>query len=246
MLTGRTLTIAAAAVGAVAVLSLAGRGGAEPPQPAQAAQGAPPPPSLARYLRFTGTGTVRVNPDTASISFTTGGTAGSKADAVAQAGAAMRRVIAAMQSHGVERGDLQTSSDVYQDTSRGVWEANEYLQVTVHDVHSAGGLVSRGLTAGADSASGPQFSLSDQSAGYDAALRAAMASARAHADAAAALIGGRVTGVISVDDASVGSPQPVYALGAMDSVQSVPVMPVRQGKQEVTVAVTVTFGYEAG
>jgi hypothetical protein len=30
---------------------------------------------------------------------------------------------------------------------------------------------------------------------------------------------------------------------AADSLQAFPVMPVRHGKQEVTVAVTVTFGY---
>lgn len=242
MLSGRWLMVPAAAVGALAAVSLAGHGGAAPPEPAQAAQAAPPA-SLARYLRFTGTGTVRVKPDTAGISFTTNGTGGSKADAVSEAGSAMRRVIAAMQSHGVSRSDLQTSSDVYLDTSSGVWQASEYLQVTVHDVHAAGRLIARGLSAGADSSSGPEFSLSDHSTGYDAALRAAMADARAHADAAAALIGSRVTGVISVDDATTGTAQPLYAPGAMDSVQSVPVMPVRHGMQDVTVAVTVTFSY---
>lgn len=243
MLNGRW--IAAAAVGAAAALWLGGHGGAAPPPPANAAQAAPPAPSLARYLRFTGTGTVRVNPDTAGISFTTDGTGGSKADAVAEAGSAMRRVIAAMQDHGVKRGDLQTSNEVYRDTTNGVWHASQYLQVTVHDVHSAGSLVSRGLAAGADSSSGPQFSLSDQDTGYDAALRAAVADARAHADAAAALIGARVTGVISVDDTSSATTPPVYGMAAADRL-GVPVMPVRHGKQEVTVSVSVTFSYGSG
>lgn len=242
MLSGRWLMVPAAVAGALAGLSLAGHGGAAAPQPAQASQAAPPA-ALSNYLRFTGTGTVRVKPDTAGISFTTDGTGGSKADAVSQAGSEMRHVIAAMQSHGVSRSDLQTSSDVYRDTSVGVWRASEYLQVTVHDVHAAGGLISRGLAAGADSSSGPEFSLSDRSAGYDAALRAAMADARSHADAAAALIGAQVTGVISVDDASTSPAQPVYGPAATDSLGAVPVMPVRQGKQEVTVAVTVTFSY---
>jgi uncharacterized protein len=246
MLTGRWIVIPAAAAGAAIALSLGGRGAAAPTPPAQAAQAAPAAPSLPRYLRFTGTGTVRVNPDTAGISFTTGGTSGSKAGAVAEAGSAMRAVIAAMERHGVRRADLQTSSDVYEDTSRGVWQASEYLQVTVHDVHAAGRLISRGLAAGADSSSGPQFSLSDRSTGYDAALRAAIADARTHADAAASLIGARVTGVISVDDASGAPTPPMYALGTADSLQAFPAMPVRHGKQEVTVAVEVTFSYAAG
>jgi uncharacterized protein YggE len=240
MLTRRSIT--AATVGAAAALWLGGHGGGVAGRPAEAAQRATPAPPLARYLRFTGTGTARVNPDTASISFTTDGTGGSKADAVAEAGSAMRRVLAAMKEHGVHRGDLQTSSNVYEDSSRGLWHADEYLQVTVHDVHAAGSLVSRGLAAGADSSSGPEFSLSDDTAGYDAALRGAVADARAHADAAAALIGGRVTGVISVDDATGASGQPVYGPAA-DSLQAFPIMPVRHGKQEVTVAVTVTFDY---
>ena len=234
----------AAGVGAAVALLMGGHGGGRP-APAQAAQVAPATAPLAKYLRFTGTGTVQVNPDTASISFTTNGSSGSKASAVSDAGSAMRRVIAAMERNGVGRGDLQTSSNVYEDTSRGVWEASEYQQVTVHSVHGAGGLVSKGLAAGADSSSGPDFSLSSQSAGYDAALRAAVADARAHADAAAALIGDQVTGVISVDDTPTGYPTPTYGM-ALDNAQAMPVMPVRQGKQQVTVSVEVTFSYGSG
>ena len=246
MLGGQRMVVPAlaAGVGAAVVLFAGGHGGA-PPAPAQAAQVAPAAAPLAKYLRFTGTGTVQVNPDTANISFTTNGSGSSKAGAVSEAGSAMRRVIAAMERNGVQRGDLQTSSNVYDDTSRGVWEASEYLQVTVHSVHGAGGLVSKGLAAGADSSSGPDFSLSSQSAGYDAALRAAVADARAHADAAAALIGDQVTGVISVDDTPTAYPTPIYGM-ALDGAQAMPVMPVRHGKQQVTVSVEVTFSYGSG
>jgi uncharacterized protein len=199
---------------------------------------------LAPYLRFTGTGTVRVKPDTASISFTTGGENSDKSAAVNQASADMRRVIAAMQHHGVKRGDLQSSTDVYQDTTRGVYDASEYLQVTVRHIADAGKLVAAGLNAGADSSSGPSFSLSDQNAGYAAALRAAVSNARAHADAAARLIGAQVTGVISVDDTTTPVGQPVYGLAfqaaAPDGVATVP---VQHGMQQVSVSVTATFAY---
>ncbi len=245
MFAGRGIVAAlAAGLGAAVTLALIHGAAAGPPELAQAAQGPPAAAPLAPYLRFTGTGTVRVNPDTAGISFTTSGTGGSKSEAVAGAGDGMRRVIAAMEHHGVRRADLQTSSDVYDDTSRGVWVASESLQVTVHDTHAAATLVSQGLAAGADSASGPQYSLSDHSTGYDAALGAAVADARAHADAAAALIGAHVTGVISVEDASTAQPVPIYGTAA-DSLNAVPAMPERQGKQDVTVSVSVTFGYAA-
>jgi uncharacterized protein YggE len=244
---GRGIMVAAVAAGVGAAVTLAlGHGGAAgPPDVAQAAQAPPAAAPLAQYLRFTGTGTVHVRPDTAGISFTTSGTGGSKGEAVAGAGAGMRRVIDAMQRHGVHRSDLQTSSDVYDDTSRGVWVASESLQVTVHDTHAVAGLISRGLAAGADSSSGPQYSLSDHSTGYDAALQAAIADARAHADAAAALIGAHVTGVISVEDTSTAQPVPIYGAAA-DALSSVPAMPQRQGTQDVTVGVIVTFSYATG
>jgi uncharacterized protein YggE len=216
--------------------------------PAQAATTAPGPAAtpLTPYLKFTGTGTVRVKPDTASISFTTSGEDSSKSTAVNAAGAGMRRVIAAMQQHGVARGDLQTNMDVYRDTTRGVYQASEYLQVTVRQVSDAGKLLAAGLNAGADSSSGPSFSLTDQNAGYTSALRAAVANARAHADAASALIGAHVTGVISVDDSATAQGGPIYAQSFGAAADSVQPVPVAHGMQEVSVSVTVVFSYATG
>ena len=214
---------------------------------APAAQAGTSTQQLAPYLRFTGTGTVQVKPDTASISFSTSGEDSSKSSAVNEASSAMRGVIASMTRHGIGHGDLQTSSDVYLDTTRGVYDASESLQVTVHDVKGAGKLVADGLNAGADSSSGPNFSLSDQNTGYDTALRAAMANARAHADAAAELIGAHVTGVTSVDDTAGQTQEPVYGFGVRSATaDSVAPVPTEHGKQPVTATVTVEFSYAQG
>ena len=245
----RQIVSAAAVGGAVAAtlaLVTAGNPRSAGPAPAQAAQ-APPASGvpLSRYLRFTGTGTASVRPDTATIWFSTSGESSVKGSAVNAASAHMRQVIAAMGRNGIAQRDMQTSSDVYQDTSRGVYEASESLQVTVHKVESAGKLVAVGLNAGASSSSGPEFSLDNQNAGYDAALRAAVANARAHADAAAALIGVRLTDVISVDDVPVASGEPIYgALTRAVPDSAVPV-PTKRGMQQVSVTVTVTYGYAA-
>jgi uncharacterized protein YggE len=158
----------------------------------------------------------------------------------------MRRVIAAMQHNGISKPDLETSSDVYHDTTRGIYQASESLQVTVHEVDVAGQLVATGLNAGADSASGPEFSLTNQNAGYDAALRAAVQNARSHADAAASLVGIHVTGVLSIDDVPVSGGEPIYgALAAPAQDRTLPV-PVRRGLQQVSVTLTVTFAYANG
>jgi uncharacterized protein len=234
----------AAAIVSVFALARSGGGGDGLTPQAQAASVAPAQ-QLSPFLRFTGTGTVQVKPDTASISFNTNGESSDKSAAVNEASAAMRRVIAAMSHHGVGHKDLQTSADVYHDTTRGVYVASESLQVTVREVKGAGKLVAVGLNAGADNSSGPYFSLTDQNTGYDAALRDAVANARAHADAAAALIGAHVTGVISVDDTTGQSPEPYYYgrtafAAALDAVEP---MPVEHGSQPVSATVTVVFSY---
>jgi uncharacterized protein YggE len=114
----------------------------------------------------------------------------------------------------------------------------------VHNIKSAGKLVADGLNAGADNSSGPYFSLTDQNTGYDAALRDAVTNARAHADAAAALIGAHVTGVVSVDDTTSQSAQPYYYGAALlDAAHAVGPMPVEHGRQPVSATVTVVFSY---
>jgi uncharacterized protein YggE len=234
----------AAAIVSVFALARSGGGGDGFTPQAQAAASTAPVQQLSPFLRFSGTGTVQVKPDTASISFNTNGQSSDKATAVNAASAAMRHVIAAMTHHGISHKDLQTSADVYHDTTRGVYVASESLQVTVHNIKSAGKLVADGLNAGADNSSGPYFSLTDQNTGYDAALRDAVTNARAHADAAAALIGAHVTGVISVDDTTSQSAQPYYyGVAVLDAARAVGPMPVEHGRQPVSATVTVVFSY---
>ena len=238
----------AAAIVSVFALARSGGGSGDGLTPQAQAAAVAPAQQLSPFLRFSGTGTVQVKPDTASISFNTNGQSSDKSAAVNEASAAMRHVITAMTSHGVGQKDLQTSTDVYHDTTRGVYVASESLQVTVRHVKAAGKLVADGLNAGADNSSGPYFSLTDQNTGYDAALRDAVANARAHAEAAAALIGAHVTGVISVDDTTGQSPQPYYygnALAQYAVGDAVAPIPVKHGTQQVAATVVVVFSYAA-
>ena len=76
--------------------------------------------------------------------------------------------------------------------------------------------------------------------------RDAVANARAHADAAAALIGAHVTGVISVDDTTGQSPQPYYLGDALAQYAgAVAPIPVKHGTQQVAATVVVMFSYAA-
>jgi uncharacterized protein YggE len=99
------------AIVASSVLALS-RGGDGVAPPAQAAS-TTTPDQLAPYLRFSGTGTVKVKPDTATISFGTTGEDSDKAASVNEASAAMRRVIAAMTHGGVRHADLHLNPKSY-------------------------------------------------------------------------------------------------------------------------------------
>jgi uncharacterized protein len=216
---------------------------------AGAAASAPVPTrgALQPFIRLTGTGKAMLRPDRATISFSTDGTGGTLSSAEQAASAAMRRVIDKLHADGVAWIDLRTD-----DVSGGPWgsppgtyQASQSLTVTVLDVHRVGRLLADGAAAGATQTGGPQFFVSHRRAGYAAAIRAAIADARAKADAAAAAAGLHITGVVSVSEPGqtpiLYGGQP-FATAATDALK-VPIVPVRRGTQEFDATLTVVFAY---
>ncbi len=200
---------------------------------------------LAPYLRFTGSGTVRVTPDQATLQFTTAGSGSSLATAQNQASARMTTLLAAFQHAGIAKEDLATGSGwAGQDGQHpGRYNATQDLTVTVHDISRAGALLALGTDNGATSSYGPSFSLQDAKSFYAAALRAAIDDARAKAEAAASLIGATVTGVVSVDEQGGGQP-PILTMRTPEAGDSkTNPVPVSPGTQEVSASVTVVFAY---
>ncbi len=200
---------------------------------------------LAPYLRFTGSGTVRVTPDQATLQFTTAGSGSSLAAAQNQASARMTTLLAAFQHAGIAKEDLATGSGwAGQDGQHpGRYNATQDLTVTVHDISRAGALLALGTDNGATSSYGPSFSLQDAKSFYAAALRAAIDDARAKAEAAASLIGATVTGVVSVDEQGGGQP-PILTMRTPEAGDSkTNPVPVSPGTQEVSASVTVVFAY---
>ena len=166
-------------VAALCVLAVAGYGavtGGGGPEPAHAAGSQP-----RAGLHVSGTGTVTAKPDRAQIRFTTSGKAATLAAAQDQASAAMRRVIAAMRAGGVSADDLSTSDVQGGRLRHGGYGEHQSLTVTVREPSSAGALVGAGVAAGADSSSGPDFSVADTRQAYEQALAAAVRQARARA-----------------------------------------------------------------
>ena len=202
-------------------------------------------------LTFSGTGSVDLHPDTATIQLTTVSDASSSQAALDDTSRKMQAVIDAVKALttvSIADDDLQTGDiSSYQDwDSPRVWHASQTLTVTLHDVSKAGIVIAAGNRAGADQVSGPDFSVTDQKDAYRTALREALADARQKADVIAQAMGGSVAGVISVSEDNDSGPTPMYAMakGAAASDASAP-PPVEQGTLDVSASVTVVFAYGA-
>ena len=144
---------------------------------------------------------------------------------------------------GIAPDDLRTDqASTYQDYDSKKWTAQQSLTITVRQIDRAGEILTAANAAGAENVSGPGFGVEDQSAAYRDAIGRAMADARAKADAAAAMMGVRVTGIVSVDE--TGGEQPmVYAARAATEDSAGGAVPTELGTQDITSTLTVTFQY---
>jgi uncharacterized protein len=231
----KLLKITIAALLVLGVVALAGVGRPE------AAGGADDDSS--RGVTVTGTGETRATPDRASLSFSVQNDGPTAKDALAANSAAMRRLIAALKSGGVEAKDLKTEqfdvSPRYEpdkvEESRG-YAASSMLTVSNQILDRASRLSEIGVAAGADSVSGPSLSTADRDAEYRAALKRAFDDARAKAKVLAAAAGVSLGEVTSIVEGS--QPQPYYAMEARALDAKAPIEP---GSEQVTAVVTVTF-----
>jgi len=195
-------------------------------------------------ITVTGTGEIRATPDRASLlSFSIRSDAATAKEALAANSAAVRRLIAALKGAGVEAKDLKTEqfdvSPRYDpdevEEARG-YSASSMLTVGNQSLERAGRLGDIGVSAGADTVSGPALAAADREAEYRAALKRAFADARAKAQALAEASGASLGDVTSIVEGSL--PEGYYAqpMRALDAR-----MPIEPGSEQVTAAVTVTF-----
>ena len=233
------LRIAAVALLAFAAAAVSGVG--RPEEATSAAADA------TRGITVTGTGKVDARPDRAEVSFgvvTDGRTArGALAANAAQA----QRVIAALRSAGVEERDIQTQqvsiNPVFDESGPQVsgYQARNTVLARVRDLGRAGAVIDTAVEAGANEVYGPNMSVADRAALERSALEAAMADARAKAEAIAAagdVSLGRVLTV--VEGGGVVAPPIPYAALAERAVDE-SATPISPGTQETQAFVTVTY-----
>lgn len=209
--------------------------------PRSATSAAPQTTQTTGGITVQGTGTVTSVPDRAGISFGVESQGETARAALAANGAEMRRVLAAVKSAGAK--DVKTQSvslsPRYGDQMTVLgYVATNTVSATVEQLAKAGAVIDAAVEAGANQVYGPSLSLSDQDELYREALGAAVADARARAEALASAANvslGRVTTI--VEGGGVSPPMPYASFDAMRAEAT----PIEPGKHEISASVTVTF-----
>lgn len=198
-------------------------------------------------IDVTGTGSVDVVPDQATLSLgvtTRGQTA---AEAVTANNTAMQGLIAALQGTGVAAdqirttnfyvGPVYTTPDPAQVPGIAGFECSDSVRVDLADVSTVGHLIDVALAAGANQIQGVSFTVADISAPEQQALTMAVADARSKAAVIAAAAGLQLGPIQSISYEVAGTPYPTAAYGMGGG--GTPVLP---GQQSVTVHVHMVFG----
>jgi uncharacterized protein YggE len=194
-------------------------------------------------ITVTGLGSVEALPDRAQLSFDVQAAGTTAVQALDRAAAESRSVNDALRAAGIARADLQTAQISLQPrrSEQGVvtgFDAATTLTARIKDLGRVGRVIDAAVRAGASGVYGPSLSKADTDALYAAALKAAVANARAKAQTIASATGvplGRVTNVVEG-----GGAQPV-PFAAVDAAVKQTDVPLEPGTQEIQAGVTVTF-----
>jgi uncharacterized protein YggE len=207
----------------------------------------PPTPTL----QANGYGMVMAVPDIAivTIGVTTRGEAASSALAANSTDVA--KVLDAIKGEGVVDKDIATSGfsiyPVYEQPKDGEpqtqppkivgYQVSNDVRVTIRDIATSGGILDKVVSAGANQVNGISFDVADRKTPAEAALKDAIADAKAKAEIMAEAAGVKLVRVLSVSSSVGGGPRPVFMRAEMAD-KAVPVMP---GEQTISVTASVSW-----
>lgn len=200
-----------------------------------------------RHITVIGTGDVNAAPDTAQVQVGVQTQADSAQEALTQNNSQMTALIDQLKQLGIAERDIQTSNvSIWprygmNGTRIEGYEANNTVTVKIRDITQTGELLDNVVEVGANNVSGIGFTIDDPSALETEARNAAIADARARAEAMAQAIGGAVGQVLNITE-SIGSvPPPMYEQRMMAADTDGGSVPVQPGEQTITAQVQVTF-----
>jgi uncharacterized protein YggE len=203
-------------------------------------------------IRVAGTGEISAAPDTGHLTAGVVSEAPSAAEAVRANGTAMERVLAALETAGIERKDVQTSGfsvwPVYAEATEPTaapritgYRVSNQVSVRVAGVEKVGGVLDQLVAAGANEMGGVSFSIGDPEPLLDEARKRALADARRKAELYAAAAGVRLGRLLGIDETGAGPPGPLPRAARMEASAAVPIAP---GQVELSVTTIATYAIE--
>jgi hypothetical protein len=198
-------------------------------------------------ISVTGTGTVEVVPDLATLSIGVTSQGDTAAAALDANSALVAAVLERLAAEGIAARDIQTSGlsvnpnwTGYDSSSSGPtisgYVAMNVVTVRVRDLGALGTILDAAITDGANTLNGVTFGLADPAPATDAARTAAVADARARAEQLAAAAGVSLGPVLVISEGGTGEgPAPMFREASMSPV------PVMGGEMGVSAQVFMTF-----
>jgi uncharacterized protein YggE len=242
---------------ALALLSTVGLGSAwlwdqmSSPAAAQSSEFSP-----AETITVVGQGSIRMSPDIAQISVGMETSAETVGEAVAENGAQMEEILAALTAAGIDEKDIQTMNysiqlDRYPETlprvesssdePAPVYRVSNMVTVTVRDLESVGDVLDAVIEAGANNIWGISFTLDDPTAAQSEARSNAIEDAQARAEALADLSGVALGPVMSISEVVGATPVPMAAMAERAVAGAGPISP---GELEISYQVQVSYFIE--
>lgn len=214
-----------------------------------ALSGAAAAQTTATEITASGTGSVSLPPDVATLNATVETNSANAEDAISQNNTRYDRIVAALANVGVARADIAlTYYNVSYDPrprtpprnsdERYGYTVSRSFSVKVRKMASAGRVSDACIAAGATAINGVSFGLADPSAARAQATGKAVAEARVNAEALAAAAGVRIVSIKSIELIG-GGPGPVPLMRAAAGPN--PSTEFDQSNVNVTVSVNVVF-----
>lgn len=220
---------------------------------AQVPSSTPPrEPAMIETVSVTGSSKIPLTPDRVTFNIGVETSAPTVADAVKQNNERVARVVAALKAAGATDREIRTSNFGifpqydYSDNRRPRligYQVTNSVTVTKNTPAEAGRLLQTAVDAGANTASGLMFTVSDETRGRDEGLRAAFADARAKAEVLAKSSGRALGRVISITEgaAALPVPPPIPLYGRVAAAEVRQDVPIEPGTQELRFTVSVIF-----
>lgn len=199
-------------------------------------------------LSVSGSASINVVPDTASISLGVLIQEKTAKEASEKNSASMNSVISELRNLGLQDKEIQTSfisvQPVYEYPEKGEpaiagYSASNNVVVTTEMLDKLGDIVDRSVTAGANQVGGVSFQVSEdkQKTFRDELITEAIKDAKSKADKLATSLDVKITGVKTTSISEGGFPVPFFALQEAERA----VTPIEPGETEVTLSVQVTY-----